>query len=135
VYLLGRKLFDPGVASVAACIVFGTELLWRFTYSGLSTNLVLILLLALVRVMVALDEATHGDPPAPTGRLLRLALTAGVLAGLLCLTRYGVGIVVVPVCGFLLLWGGARRWVLAPAALVAFLLVVAPWLARNYQVS
>ena len=31
VYALGRRLFDPMVAKVAAAILYGTEIMWRFT--------------------------------------------------------------------------------------------------------
>lgn len=134
VYFLGRKLFDPSVAAVAAAVVFGTELLWRFTYSGLSTNLLIVLLLGLAQVLVAIEQGVHRtENPAKFSRLLLFAIGAGIFTGLLCLTRYSVGILLLPVLGFLLLWGGPRRWILAPVTAMTFALIVMPWLARNHQ--
>src|SRR5258708_717598 len=39
VFFLARKLFDPAVAWFSTVLILGTELLWRFSVSGLSTNL------------------------------------------------------------------------------------------------
>jgi hypothetical protein len=51
------------------------------------------------------------------------------------LTRYSFGWLIVPVVVFLTLFGGARRTGLAAAAMLAFVVVVSPWIARNLAVS
>ena len=42
-FFLARKLFDTSVAWLSAFLVLGCELLWRFSVSGLSTMLLLII--------------------------------------------------------------------------------------------
>src|SRR5439155_13002427 len=68
-------------------------------------------------------------------RLMLLALLAGLLVGLGCLTRYAFGWLIIPVLLFLLVFGGPQRVILAAAALVVFAGVMAPWLVREFQVS
>lgn len=156
-YVLGRRLFDPFVAGVSTAILFTTELLWKFTYSGLSTLFLMVLGMGLFHVLVSLEKALHPAPPAEagtegsdgvesaaavvpvmpasTGRVAMLAVLAGVLAGALAMTRYSAGVLILPVLGHLLVAGGGRRWLMVAAALGAFVVVVSPWLWRNHQAS
>ena len=69
------------------------------------------------------------------GRLLGLAIAAGVVTGVGALTRYAFGWVIIPVAVFLILFGGQRRALCALAAFGAFALVLAPWIIRNFIVS
>ena len=133
VYRLGRELFDPTVALLASTVTFGTELLWRFVYSGLSTMLVLVLVLFLARVMVALDRAGRAEPPVGPRRPLLLALLAGLTLGVLFLTRYSTGLLLLPALFFVLFYGGSRRWPSAALMVLAFALLVCPWLYRNWH--
>ncbi len=133
VYRLGRELFDPTVALLAATVTFGTELLWRFVYSGLSTMLVLVLVLFLARVMVALDRAGRAEPPTGTRRPLLLALLAGLTLGVLFLTRYSTGLLLLPALFFVLFYGGVRRWSSAILMVLAFVVLISPWLYRNWS--
>jgi len=64
-----------------------------------------------------------------------LALAAGVLTGLCCLTRYSFGWLILPVLAFMMVFSGQRRWLLGTLGLVAFLVVIAPWMVRNYSLS
>ena len=50
------------------------------------------------------------EAPAAAGRLMLWSALAGLLAGLLCMTRYSLGVLIVPVVAFIALWGGSRRW-------------------------
>src|SRR5262245_54845958 len=47
VFRLGRRLFDDSVAWVSAAVFAGSELFWRFSVSGQSTMLLVVLFLAL----------------------------------------------------------------------------------------
>jgi len=132
-FLLAEKLFDNATAWATAIIFVGTEMLWRFSVSGLSTMLLLLLFLALVWCLVWLDQWTrHGRSDA---QMVSLAATMGALVGVGGLTRYSFGWLIVPVLVYLIAFFGKRRAMLALAALGAFLLVMAPWVARNYAVS
>lgn len=133
VYRLGALLFDPLVALLAATVTAGTDLLWRFVYSGLSTMLLLVLVLFLVRVLVAWDRTGQVGAPSLRSKSLMLAVAAGLLLGGLCLTRYSTGLLLVPVLVFVGIFGGRRRWRSAGGLLLAFTLVVSPWLVRNWR--
>jgi len=66
--------------------------------------------------------------------LFPLAAAAGLLAGAGMLTRYSFGWIIVPVLVFLIRFGGTRRAALCLATVGVFLVAVAPWLYRNWNV-
>ena len=133
-FFLARKLFDTSVAWLSAILVLGCNLLWRFSVSGLSTMLLIIIFFGLFWCILRLEEAAR-DPEAPAGRLLGLAIAAGVVTGVGALTRYAFGWVILPVIVFLILFGGPRRAWCVLAAFGAFALVLTPWVIRNFTVS
>ena len=47
-FLIARKIFDSTAAWLAALLVLGSDLLWKFSVSGLSTMLLLVIFLGLV---------------------------------------------------------------------------------------
>src|SRR5208283_3039242 len=134
VFFLARRLFDRGVAWLSAGLLLGTELLWRFSVSGLSTLLLMIIFLGLAWGVVLLEQEARAPKWGPSG-ILVLAGLAGALVGLGGLTRYAFGWLILPVVVFVILFGGQRRIMLALMALAAFAVVMAPWIVRNYSVS
>ena len=58
-YLLARALFDGKVALLSAIVLFGTELLWRFSASGLSTMFLLIQFMLLALALMRFEAATR----------------------------------------------------------------------------
>lgn len=134
VFRLALKLFDSTVAWLSAVALLGTELYWRFSVSGLSTVLLLLIFLGLAWCLVLLEQEAREAGRRPA-RLIVFALVVGVLTGLGGLTRYSFGWLILPVLAFVLLFGGERRVVLASLTLVAFVALMAPWIARNYKVS
>ncbi len=134
VFFLARRLFDPGVAWLSAGLLLGTELFWRFSVSGLSTMLLMLIFLGLAWCLVLLEQEARVPKWGPSG-ILVLAGLAGAMVGLGGLTRYAFGWLIIPVLVFLILFGGQRRIVLALIALAAFAAVMAPWIVRNYSVS
>jgi dolichyl-phosphate-mannose-protein mannosyltransferase len=133
-FFFARRLFDTSAAWLSTILVLGCELLWRFSVSGLSTMLLMILFIGLAWCILRIEEAAR-DPQPQFGRLLGLAIAAGVAAGVGALTRYAFGWVIIPVTVFLILFGGPRRVACAVATLGVFLLVLAPWVVRNFAVS
>lgn len=132
-FCLARRLFDARVAWTSALVFAGTDLFWRFSVSGLSTLLLVILALALVWCLALLDR---GEQSGWTEfRLNLVAAAAGALVGLGGLTRYAFGWVVLPVAFFLISFFGRKGKSLALVALGAFALVLGPWVARNVLVS
>jgi hypothetical protein len=134
VFFLARRLFDPAVAWLGSGLMLGTELFWRFSVSGLSTMLLLLIFLGLVWCVVLLEEEAREPKWGPWG-IFVLAVLSGAVVGLGGLTRYSFGWLIIPVLVFLILFGGRQRVVLALIALAAFIAVMAPWVARNYHVS
>jgi hypothetical protein len=134
VFFLARRLFDRGVAWLSAGLLLGTELLWRFSVSGLSTLLLMIIFLGLAWGVVLLEQEARTPKWGPSG-ILVLAGLAGALVGLGGLTRYAFGWLILPVLVFVILFGGQRRIMLALIALAAFAAVLGPWIVRNYSVS
>ncbi len=133
-FYIARKLFDPGVAWLAAVMTLGCDLLWRFSASGQSTLLLLVIFLGLAWCVLRIEELAR--EPAPGGRqLLAWIVAAGVLAGIGALTRYAFGWVIVPLALFLILFTGHRRVLHAIVAAGAFAVVLTPWILRNEIVS
>ncbi|HSY09293.1 MAG TPA: glycosyltransferase family 39 protein [Candidatus Dormibacteraeota bacterium] len=133
-FLLALKLFDTSVARLSATLMLGCEMLWKFSASGLSTMLLLVIFLGLVWCILKIEEIAREPQPLPN-RLCGLALTAGILVGIGALTRYAFGWVIIPVAVFLILFSGQRRTINTLAAFGAFLVVFAPWVVRNFIVS
>jgi 4-amino-4-deoxy-L-arabinose transferase-like glycosyltransferase len=134
VFSLARRLFGPWVAWLSAGLLLGTELFWRFSVSGLSTMLLMVIFLGLAWCLVLLEQETRTPKWGPVGILILAGLT-GAMVGLGGLTRYAFGWLIIPVLVFLIFFGGPRRIVLALIALAAFTVVMVPWIARNYSVS
>ncbi|HXJ72061.1 MAG TPA: hypothetical protein VNM37_04375, partial [Candidatus Dormibacteraeota bacterium] len=116
-FRLTRRLLDESAAWVTAAVFAGSDLFWRFSVSGQSTLLLIILFLGLVEVLSRMGPQTRsavdgggaaavGAPGAATeatsaGWLTGMAALAGLLTGLAGLTRYSLGLLIIPVMGFL----------------------------------
>jgi len=133
-FLLTKKLFGAPTAWLTAVLTLGADELWKFSVSGQSTLLLLVIFLGLVWCLLKIEELGRAEAP-PVKKMFLLAVTAGVLVGTGMLTRYAFGWVIVPVAIFMTLFVGVRRPGLAVAAFLAFGLAVAPWLIRNLSVS
>jgi hypothetical protein len=132
-FLVARKIFDAPAAWLAALLVLGSDVLWKFSVSGLPTLLLLVIFLGLFWCLASVETSDTENPDSR--RRFILAVSAGLLTGLGMLTRYSFGWVILPVLLYFTLFGGARRTGLAVAAVLAFAVTVAPWIARNLAVS
>jgi 4-amino-4-deoxy-L-arabinose transferase-like glycosyltransferase len=133
-YFLARRLFDAQVAFLSTLVLLGTELLWRFSVSGISTILLMLILMAVVWCLVFFEKEAR-EPTRGRSALFLLAALAGCLVGVAALTRYSVGWVILPVLGFIVLCAVKTRAELAATTLLGFLLVLTPWIVRNYNLS
>jgi hypothetical protein len=151
---LARRLLDEPAAWLTVAVLFGAELFWRFTVSGLSTVLLVVLVLWLARLLAQLDStARRSAVPSSTGpghapsepsptqpqpgqwRLWALAAATGAVVGLACLTRYAFGWLLLPVTLFVATVPDRRRARLALVCTATFAVVVAPWISRNLYLS
>ncbi|MDB6111039.1 MAG: hypothetical protein JWR69_2789 [Pedosphaera sp.] len=133
-FFLARRLFDSAVAWTSAFLFLSADLFWRFSMSGLSTMLVIVIFLALLWCLVLLEQNAREAKWSQTA-VLTLAAVIGALVALGALTRYSFGWLILPVVVFLILFLGRQRVTGALVALSVFALVLAPWVARNYHLS
>lgn len=133
-FFWARRLFDTTVAATAALLLFGSELLWRFSASGLSTMLLLLIFMGIVWCLTLLEQGGSQETTDPL-RLLILSAVTGLLVGAGGLTRYGFAIMIVPTVVFVVLFCGSRRVVLSLACFLAFAAVMTPWVIRNLTLS
>ncbi|EEF57726.1 ArnT family glycosyltransferase [Pedosphaera parvula] len=134
VFFIARRLFDSAVAWTSAAVFFGTDLFWRFSISGLSTMLLIVIFLVLVLGLILLEQAAR-DGKWKESSLLALAATVGVCVGIGTLTRYSFGILMLPILLFFILFLPQRRVIFSLATIAAFAVVLAPWVFRNYRLS
>ena len=133
VFRLALGWFNRGVAWMSVILFVLTEHYWRFSVSGLSTIWLMDLILVLVWLLGRFERGHREN--ASSGRLLVLAVGAGLIVGLAMLTRYSTGWLLLPVLVFIALCSSRRRALFLGAAFVAFLLLVAPWIGRNIFLS
>ncbi|MBI3879435.1 MAG: hypothetical protein HY301_05150 [Verrucomicrobia bacterium] len=134
VFRIGRRMFEPGVGWLSAIVFLGSDLMWRFSTSGLSTMLLIVIFLMLVLVLLGVESQGRVDGAQAVAALV-LAAMAGTLLGLGALTRYSFGWLAIPAVLFVALFGGPRRLVVIGVMLAVMLALLTPWLARNYQLS
>jgi 4-amino-4-deoxy-L-arabinose transferase-like glycosyltransferase len=134
-FQVARRLFDRGVAWVSAVIFAGTEIYWKFSVSGLSTIWLVVVFLALVWCLVALEEREHRAVLPSVAGSLALAAGAGCLVGIGGLSRYSFAWMIVPVLFFLRLFFDRQRGKLCLWAAISFLAVLGPWITRNLALS
>ena len=133
-FFLARNLFETKVAWLSALLLLGTEIFWRFSVSGLSTMLVLLIFTALACSLTLLEAETREPKWGQIGIFI-LAGVAGLLVGLGGLTRYAFGWLILPVLFFLVLVTGRQRFVLCLTAFLTFAVVLTPWILRNFHAS
>lgn len=129
-FVITRRLFDSKIAWLTATLVLLTDVMWRFSVSGLPQMLMLFLfslaLLLLEGALVARDEERAG------GMLLRVS-GAAFLLGLMTLAQPMAFWIFLGYLAFVFAWFRPR----AVSGLLAFFVyaaVVAPWLLRNYMI-
>lgn len=135
IWRLARTLFDPFVAWISVGLVAGTDLLWRFSVSGLSTCLMMFICVLLAVVMVNAERRAREDEDSSMLVLVLLAVLAGALVGGAGLTRYSLAWLIIPVVAFFSVCFRARGLVLGFVVLAGFALTMSPWLARNYSLT
>ncbi len=128
-FFLVRRLFDQRLAFLVAGLMLVCDLFWQFSLTGLPQMLmVLIFSGALYTVSRAIEDNQAG------ALAVRWFAASGVLFGLLALCH---GLAFWPFLGLLIFAGVyfRPRGLAVAVMLTAFLLVVTPWLIRNYHVS
>ncbi|HYG25131.1 MAG TPA: hypothetical protein VEH04_20375 [Verrucomicrobiae bacterium] len=133
-FFWARSLFDQPVAITSAVLLFVSDVLWKFSSSGLSTMLLILVLMAVCWTLTAIQRELI-EPKRNATWLLGMSALLGLLLGLATLTRYGAGWLLLPSLVLVIVFGGARRVPMALILVAAFVAAVIPWVARNVSVS
>lgn len=133
-FLWAKRMFDATVAWISAFFLFGTEMLWQFSVSGLATLLLLLIFMALVWCLTLL-EAETSEPKWGRAGTLVLAVAAGFLLGLGSLTSYAFLVLLAPVLIWVVIYVRVQTAPVCLSLVAACALVLGPWLARNYHAS
>jgi hypothetical protein len=133
-FFWARWLFDAWVAWTSVILLLGSELLWRFSVSGLSTMMLMLIVMCLVWCLTLLEREGREPKWGPASALV-CSVLAGALTGIGGLTRYPFLWMIIPILAFIVIFGGSNRLFLVGAAIVAFAALMTPWLIRNYSIS
>jgi hypothetical protein len=134
IFFLARRLFDRSVAWISAIVMATTLQFWEFTTSGLSTMFLIVLFLGLVSILLKI-EAGAKQPAPITSYLISLSALAGCLVAAMCLTRYSMGWLIIPVISFIAAFTTGRRVAASAVTFVVFLVLMTPWIWRNFTMS
>jgi hypothetical protein len=129
-YFVLARLFDRRLALFGCATVLLTDLMWQFSLSALPQMLVLFLVsLATLATVFAIEAREMSS-----GRAVAWLAVAGACFGLATLAH---GLAIWMFLGWLIFVGAyfSARRAAAAAACAVYLLVVTPWLVRNFQVS
>lgn len=137
VYLLAKRLFDARVGNWALLFCLLNAPLLGHSVRGVAvplvTFLVTLLALALAYAKKPMTTTADSEDDKADGVSPALAATTGVILGLGALAQYSIGLLVLPVGIYLAQASRSRRIVVLGAFLACFVIVVSPWLYRNYR--
>jgi hypothetical protein len=137
VFTLGRRLFDERVAWLSLLSFLGTDLIWHFTLTALSTTFLMFLVTAML--MCALEifcvsEACAESEDRSFTPAWNWGYAVALLLGAACLTRLHLLVLLVPLLMFLLAMPRASfaLWSVIAVLVIGF---VTPWFLHLDKVS
>jgi 4-amino-4-deoxy-L-arabinose transferase-like glycosyltransferase len=137
VFALGRRLFDDRVAWMSLVAFLGTDMVWHYTLTALSTSVLMFLITTMLMCTLEIfcvgeacfENEDHSFAPAWLwGSAVALLLAAA------CLTRLHLLVLLVPLFVLLILMPRASFFLFAIIALVVIGLVM-PWFLHVNAVS
>jgi hypothetical protein len=135
VFALGHRLFDQRVAWMALVAYLATDLVWKYSLSGLSTCLLMFLTTAAfycLQEIFSVGEVCFESEERSFLPAWIWGLVLSVVLVLACLTRLPLVIIVLPVVGMLLVMPSARI-LLSAAVAVVVVGAVLPWFFHLYS--
>jgi hypothetical protein len=133
-FVLGRRLFEPRAGVLAAFAVLLSVPIWQATVAVSGAPLLMVIALGAFWVWHRLDEVTA--LPGSTRAIGLWSALLGVGCGLLFLTEYTAGALVLVALGYAAMrFQGRERGLSLAAVAVGFALVAGPWVARNLALT
>ena len=131
-YALGRRLFEERVGFLAALALLVSVSIWQQTVMVNGTPLLMVLVLVAFSVWHRIELATETGGKRVSWWLAAL----GATCGLMFLTEYSAGALVVVALGYAA-WRFERgaRWSALVFIAAGFSLVSGPWIARNVSLT
>ena len=129
-FLMARRLFDPRVALLGITLYFLSDSAWQIAISG--TGVSVVTCLSTMAFYLALVFATRR--PEAKGSGWMLVVLCALFSALAFLTRYGALIIVPPLALFLGWSARRRKGLIVWSYLLLVLVLITPWLIRNYQI-
>lgn len=133
-FLWARVMFDSVVAWASAALLLGTELMWGFSISGLSTIFLMLVFMGLVCLLTVFDRELANPKFGRHGAMI-LAGAIGVTIGIGALTRYSFAWLLIPTLLFVFFASGPRAVNFCLIVVVHFAVVLTPWVIRNFHFS
>jgi hypothetical protein len=135
VFGLGHFLFDHRVAWVASLAFLGSDMIWQYSITALSTSLLMFLVTALFFVLVKIYcvAEAHFDRNGPFWPAWIWTMALSLFLVIICLTRLHLLVLLMPILVFLALMPRTNYFLLPLVALVTTGLV-APWFWHVYKV-
>jgi 4-amino-4-deoxy-L-arabinose transferase-like glycosyltransferase len=135
VYLLGRNMFSHRIGVLGTFTYFLTAMVWEDSLRG--EGLPVLTFFVLSAFYFAVMAVNRRRERSPVWKWTFFFLISGVFSALAFLTNYAAIVVIPGIVLFILLMGSRahRGGAVAFFYTVLVLLLVSPWLMRNYQVS
>jgi 4-amino-4-deoxy-L-arabinose transferase-like glycosyltransferase len=137
VFALGQRLFDDRVAWLAIIAFLGTDLIWHYTLTALSTSFLMFLItggLMCVLEIFCVGEACFANEDRSFGPAWWWGLATAIIFGIACLTRLHLLVLLLPLFLFLLIMPRGSFLLYAAIALVV-VGMTAPWFLHENKIS
>jgi len=130
-FVLARRLFDDRTAWLASLALLLSVAAWQQTVAVNGTTLLMVLTLTAFWLLARLEGEDGAVRLAP-GWLL----AAGAVGGLVFLTEYSAGALVLVMLGHVgMRFAGRARWLALALVSAGFIVVSGPWIARNLSLT
>jgi hypothetical protein len=131
-FVLARRLFDTRAAWLATLAMLLSVGVWQQTVIANGAPLLMLLTLVAFWIWLRLDELGEQERAPP----LRWLAALGAVCGLLFLTEYSAGALVLVALGYAAMrFAGRARWFALALVFAGFAVVAAPWIARNLALT
>jgi 4-amino-4-deoxy-L-arabinose transferase-like glycosyltransferase len=137
VFALGRRLFDERVAWISLLAFLGTDLIWRYTLTGLSTSFLTFLVtgaLICTLEIFSVGEACFTNEDRSFAPAWGWAGIVALMLAAACLTRLDLLVLLAPMFAALMLMPRASFFLSLVLALIVALLVT-PWFVHLDAIS